>query len=891
VKNFRRMRFAVCVVFLIAACFLGMQTAVFAQEKLATFEGVITDPEDAGLPGVEVALKNTETGYSYASVTRADGKFLFSGIEPGQYEFTAKLSGFNSHVRKGLTLNVGARVSLTIKLTPATVEQEVTVVADAPLVEVTKSDISSVVGRKEIDDLPVVSRSFASLAILKAGTSGGGSDIRGGAQPSGSSEVLVDGVSNEFSYYNTMRSELPADSIQEFRVLVNQFSAEYGNATAVVLHAITRSGTNEFRGRAYGFLRNEAFDARNYFATEKESFSQYRFGGFLGGPIIKDKLHFFASYEGARNKTYSVITSPLVQTETIPVKNVNDQGLFKLNYQLNEKNMLSFRFTRDSPRGFNQGVGGFNTRDLSYDSNQYDNQFQGSWTFYPTDNTMNEMRAQYSYRWQETMGNAMSGSPDNFQIYRPSGNFGKYWGNPMTWPEKRFQVNDNFNVFLDKHSLKMGFDINDVDSSVTNMWGSPGMYYFDTDDPFNAAVEATYPYMFRWNAAAPSHEHSHMTSYAFFVQDSWTVLPRLTLNLGVRYSIYKFAQNPNQERFAVSNKNNWDPRLGFSWDPVGDGKTAIRGGVGKYTNSPMGNVVYASVMSRVEYDERILYYPGYPDPLVPNPFRPSSADNTPKENYTFTKNMPSPMSMQYTFGAEREIVKDISLSADFVISKGTHEYWFVNKNPVLLGTFDVRADPTMGNWYNVEAGGHSDYKGLYLVLKKRYSHGYGLEVSYTLSSSKADVESGDWNTASNEYDRSLDYGPTSQDARHRLSLTGIADLPLGFQLSTIFYYRSALPVNITLGYDANGDGVNADFPGTAHRNSGRGPDYYSLDARVSKFVNLGSRFSVQIFAEMFNLTNRVNYNNPSGNMRSSRFGKYTSAQDPRLVQFGARVNF
>jgi len=890
-KMLERSRFSVLIGLLIALGSLGLQTAAFAQQKLATFEGVVTDNENSGLPGAAVSLKNSETGYSYASVTRPDGRFLFGGIEPGQYEFTVKLDGFNSYFQKGLTLNVGASVSLTIKLTPATLEEQVTVVAEAPLVEVTKSEISSVVGRKEIDDLPMVSRSIAQLAILKAGTAGSGSDIRSGAQPGGSSEVLVDGVSNEFHYYNTMRSEIPADAIQEFRVLVNQFGAEYGNATAVVMHAITRAGTNQFQGRAYGFYRDEALDAKNYFATEKEAFSQYRFGGFLGGPIIKDKLHFFLSYEGAQNKTYSVITSPLVPQETINVKNVNNQFLFKLNYQLNEKNMLSFRFTRDNPVGLNQGVGGYNTRELSYDSDQYDNVFQANWTLYPTDNTMNELRTQYSYRWMETKGNDMSGSPDNYQIYRPSGNFGKYWGNPMTWPEKRFQVNDNFNVFLDKHMMKMGFDINDVDSSVTNMWGSPGMYYFDTDDPFDPALEYTYPTRFRWNAAAPSHEHSHMTSYAVFVQDGWRVLPRLTLNLGIRYSIYKFEQNPNQERFVVNNNLNWDPRIGFSWDPIGDGKTVIRGGVGKYTNSPMGNVVYASVMSRVEYDERILYNPGYPDPFAPNPFHPSSADDTPKENYTFTKNMPCPQSVQYTLGMEREIVKDISVSADFVISKANHDYWFVNKNPILLGTGSVRADPTMGNWYNVEPGGHGDYSGLYLVLRKRYSRGYGLEISYTLSNSKSDVESGDWNTASNDYDRSLDYGPTNDDARHRLSVTGIFDLPLGFQLSTILYYRSALPYSITVGYDANGDGIWSDYPGTDHRNSARGPDYFTFDARVSKFVNLSGRYSLQLFVEMFNLTNRVNFYNPDGDMGSSSFGEYWGAMDPRLIQFGVRFNF
>ena len=396
--------------------------------------------------------------------------------------------------------------------------------------------------------------------------------------------------------------------------------------------------------------------------------------------------------------------------------------------------------------------------------------------------------------------------------------------------------------------------------------------------------------MFRWNAAAPSHEHSHMTSYGFFVQDSWKVLPRVTLNLGLRYSIYKF-KNPKQERFVVNNNLNWDPRIGFSWDPVGDGKTAIRGGVGKYTNSPMGNVVYASVMSRVEYDERILYFPGYPDPLVPNPFHPSSADTTPKENYTFTKNMPSPMSMQYTLGVEREIFKDFSASADFVISKGSHDYWFVNKNPILLGTGNLRADPTMGNWYNVEAGGHGNYAGLYLVLKKRYSHGFGLEVSYTLSKSKADVESGDWNMASNDYDRSLDYGPTNDDDRHRLSLTGVVDLPLGFQLSTIFYYRSALPYSITVGYDANRDGIWSTYvePTTATRPEDRITTPSTPAFPSSSTWVIASAF--RVFAEMFNLTNRVNYYNPDGDMGSSNFGKYSATMDPRLIQFGMRFNF
>jgi hypothetical protein len=877
--------------------FLFLAANAMAQVTLATFEGAVTDEEGAGLPGAKVDIKNVDTGFAYSTVTRADGSFIISGIEAGKYDVRVAITGFTVATRKGITFNVGSRIRLEFKLATEALKEEITIQAEAPIVEVTKSEISSVVGRKEIDDLPMITRSFAELATTKPGVYSGYGDrdgLRGGGQPSGSSEVLVDGVSNEFGYYNVMRSNLPADAIQEFRVLVNQFGAEYGNATAMVLHAITRSGTNQYRGRAYAFTRNEAFDAKNYFARdlEKEEYTQNRFGGFFGGPIIKDKLHFFLSYEGARHKTYSVITSPLVPRETVPVRSNNNQVLFKLSYQLNEKNMFSFRYTLDYPILRNGGVGGYSTKDLAYDENQHDNVFEGTWVLYTSQNSMNEFRIQYSNRYYETVGNELSGDPNSYQIYRPSGRFGKYWGNPMYWPEKRFQFLDNFNLFLGKHNLKAGFDFNYVDSKVTSMWGSPGMFYFATDEPFDPTKEETYPYRFRWNAAAPSTEWYRLTGIAGYVQDKWQVLPTLTLNIGLRYSNYTFAQNPDQERFETENKYNWDPRIGFSWDPMGDGKTSIRGGVGKYTNSPMGNVIYASVVSRIEYDERILDYPGYPDPFQPNPFRPGGERKIPKENYTFAKG-PSPMSMQYTLGAQREILTDFSASVDFVISQGSHLYWFVNKNPIIPGTGDVRPDPDMGNWMDVQAGGHSNYKGMYVTLTKRYAHGWQFELNYTLSKGEADAESGDWNEPSNNEKRYLDYGPVTDDARHRLNITGIVDLPLGFQLSGILYYRSALPYTIVTGNDDNLDGIWNDFPDDLHRNAGRNndTDFFSLDARLSYFAHIVSSVNLQFFVEAFNLTNRVNFGRPVGDMTSSDFGKPIGAGDPRLIQVGFRVNF
>jgi outer membrane receptor protein involved in Fe transport len=877
-----------------------------AQVQLVTFEGLVTDAENSPLPGASVNLKNMETGYSYSAMTRDNGRFIISGIDPGRYEVEVSLTGFTKQIRRGMTFNVGARITLDFKLALSSIEETVEVIAEAPLVEVTKSEVSAVVGRKQIDDLPVVSRSFSQLALLQPGTSGSASDIRGSGQTSGSGNIIIDGVSDKFTWYNTMRSDIPADAIQEFRVLINQYGAEYGDASGVVTHAITRVGTNEFKGRAYTFWRDEAFDSANYFVTHKTyqgpelgkgeyskpEFSQYRFGGFLGGPIKRDKFHFFISYEGSRYTTYSVITSPLVTKETITVKNINDQFLVKLNYQLNEKNMFSFRFTRDFPRGRNLGVGGNNTRDRSYDQDLYDNIFQANWTFYPSNNSMNELRAQYSKREQDTFGNAMSASPDSYQVNRPSGNFGKYWNNPAWWPEKRFQFNDNFNLFFNKHSLKAGFDFNYVDSKVTSYWGWPGIYSFDTDKPFDASDPTTYPYRFQINILAPSEEWARITSVAFFVQDTWKILPRLTLNIGLRYTNYSWKQNPNQEKFWIANKYNWDPRVGFSWDPFGNGKTSVRGGVGKYTTNPMGNAIYYSVVNRVEYDIRVYDYPGYPDPKVPNPFRTGGeAPVLPTWN-DFIRGIGAPYSMQYTLGIQRQIWTDLSVSADFAYAEGIHLYWFVNQNAVIPGTSTVRPNPAAGDIQVVDDGGNNRYKGLYVTIQKRYSRGWAFELAYTLSKGEGNCEAGDANSASNNENRSYDWGPLNTDARHKLTMSAILDLPFGFQFSSIFSYRSALPYNIVYGYDYNKDNINRDFyPYGAHRNNARGFESYSWDARFSKFVNFGSRFSVQVFAEVFNLTNRVNFGTPQGNMRSSTFGKPSSAGDPRLIQLGARLNF
>jgi hypothetical protein len=758
------------------------------------------------------------------------------------------------------------------------------------MVEVTKSEVSKVIDRVKIDNLPLYDRDFGSLAVMTAGVAG----ERSNAQPQGSEEIIVDGVSNEWVARNYQRSDIPADAIQEFRVMTNQFQAEYGNTSGMIWSAITRSGTNEFRGRVSSFYRNETFDDVNYFINhatykgpelpedewEKADYSHYRLGGFLGGPIKKDKAHFFLAYDGLRTETYSLITSPLVPRETVDVGDDANQLLAKFNYQLSEKHSLFFRYTWDNDRETNNGVGGFNTKERAHDYFANIHEFQGNWTFYPSDNTMNEFRIFYSY----FSGDNPVHHPGTYSIDRPSGNFGKAPQRPQQVNESRYQFIDNFSLFLGNHNIKIGFDYSRIRVDGFADQYIPGNFIFTTDEPFDAADFSTYPLMFLYNEGIRDFDYPY-TEAGIFAQDSWKISRRLTLNLGLRWNYY-YCKDIGINHSDIRHLN---PRFGFSWDPVGDGKTSIRGGIGTYSQNPQLNIgLISGLMAAMKI--KTMIYPNYPDPFEPNPFFPTIPGSLTLDLYSTEPDLAPPTSVQMTLGGQREIVTDLSVGVDLVWTKGSHFTRLENFNPVIPGTTYVRKDPTRGNDYTFTDNGTSDYKAIYLTIAKRFSHGWALDVSYTLSQSKADVEYEQtmaWSYDEDAWERQ--YGPTNNDARHRLAVTGIVNLPLGLQLTGLFYFRSKTPWNAVYTYDANEDSLRSDYV-DKYRNSRRGFDSYELDLRLSKYITI-NRFRFQIFAEGYNITNRVNFGSIDNRYGEDSFGKPLGAGSPRRLQFGARIDF
>jgi len=876
--------------------FLLFCGSLSAQTTLANLNGTITNEDGEGFPGATITLRNMESGYTYSTISRENGNYVLAGIQPGKYEIEVSLEGFTKQKRQGVTFAISSSVTINFKLSPATLEEEITVTAEAPMVEVTKSEVSSVVDREAIDNLPISDSSFEgwrSLAVMTPGVQIG-RDVIANGQHVAYGDMIVDSVSNERVATGRPTSGVPDDVIREFRVITNLYQAEYGNSSGLVLSALTRSGTNEVKGRLSFYYRDESISDVGYFVNhrsyqgeeipkgeyEKPPYEHYRYSGYVSGPIIKDKAHFLLSYEGLNRTSYTTITSPLVPHETVTVRQGNNQIFAKMNYQINEKNLFNFRYSLDRPTRENAGIGGYNTKDRRRDLIRNVHTLVGEWINYPSGNTMNELRIQYSYQ----KGGWEVPDPDAYSISRPSGQFGKA-PNMEQWSKfPRYQINDNFSIFLANHQMKFGFDYSYSPWYFYIESRQPGAFAFDTDAPFDPDDFSTYPYRFAYTVGEPGWNMPYH-QFGIFAQDKWKIHPRLSLNAGLRFSYYIMEGYD----FDHWNIKNFNPRLGFSWDPVGDGKTAIRGGIGTYSANPSLGPAN-NIKSYQSLTTHVIQYPNYPDPFAPNPFFESQTREQTSSIWEAKEGLIYPYTLQTSLGFQREIFTDFSASIDFVMAKGYHMYRRENLNPIIPGTRYKHVDPSKGDWWLIVDEGKSDYKGLYLTLKKAFSKGWGFDIAYTLSKAMTDTESESTTPDNYEDPENLRmWGPSNSDRRHILSVFGIFNLPFGFQATGLLNYSSAGPWNATYRQDINQDGLRSDYL-DEYRNSRRGFDHFNINTRISKFINIKKQ-RIRLFIEIYNVTNRVNFGSIYNKYPSNRFGEPTRAGSPRQIQLGARWSF
>src|SRR2546423_818532 len=294
---------------------IALAPAVFAQN--AQVSGVVKDQSGAVIPGATVTARNVETGLTRVAVSDGSGEYRLVSLPPGRYSVATELSGFSTETRPDIVLVIDQTAIINFAIKPAALSETITVTGESPIVDVTRSDVSTSVSMQQIQYLPTAARRWIDLAMLTPGTSQDnirgffyrGNVNLGAGTREYSNGFVVDGVNNTWAEMGEPRQNFAMDAIQEFKVSTSNYKAEYGLATGGVLSVVTKSGTNQLHGSGLVFFRDASITAKEYFQTTKPDYRRYQYGGTVGGPITKDRTHYFFAYEGTNENQFFTVNA------------------------------------------------------------------------------------------------------------------------------------------------------------------------------------------------------------------------------------------------------------------------------------------------------------------------------------------------------------------------------------------------------------------------------------------------------------------------------------------------------------------------------------------------------------------------------------------------------
>ena len=910
-------------------------TAASAQSVDTVVIGVVRDPQGAAVAGAEVTVVNEQSGLSRSSSSDAEGRYRLPPLPAGDYTLRVQRRGFVGIVRPNQSLTVGATVTIDFTIFEAIAADSETTVTAGAVLETTKHSTSRLVSRVEIDALPVEQRRFGGLAALAPGVTPTG--IYGGVDISGARDFqnayILDGVSAEGVFLGNQRYAIAQDWIQEFQLISSQPAAEFGRASAGVLNGITRSGTNRRNMSAYGYFRDESWDAKPYFAETKASLASGRWGGTAGGPVRKDRFFYFAGVERLDDdRTIVVNTSFPTANGIVPVKSAQTLVLGKLEW-FRGQDALRIRLNSDQANSTNVGVGGIVTEEAGTSFDWSATELAVGWSRI-AGAAFHELRTAYSTTASDTACNYARTHPAGPWFGRgyPKAQFGCPesfgWIDSSEW-----QLVDNLSWARGRHDLKAGVLVSRARSSADLPFLPHGFYAFPSDVPFDPVDPATYPVRFNI-FEGPTTWNYPRWSLGAFVQDGWRAASRLTVNVGVRYDIdfgYSALNDhvrtdQGLSRFHVD-ANNVAPRVGFAWTPFDTaGRTLLRGGVGMFFDETHGELstlllqlgmlserssfLLANNAGLNPYCPRDLPCTG---PVLMNAARQLRLflATALRENRTpdlsllprpsvvtpdLDPHLQVPFTIQTTAGIVRALRGGVVISADFVLARGLDQYSDRDVNidyDAALQNIVVRPNQAYASINRYENQGEYTYRALQLQLQLPPAQGRFVHVAYTLSKND-----GNTNTALrglildgiavNPFDLEEDRGPSYNDVRHNLSISGAITLPFEIQVSGILNARSGLPWTVSTINQLDDDPF-ADRP--EPRNSRRGDSFTSLDLRVAKHIHVGGDRRVSIFAEVYNSANAVNLTGYVGAMESSQFEEPARALEPRRVQLGFRIDF
>jgi len=884
----------------IVAAAVLLAAGLAAQDVGGTIFGRVADESGGGLPGVAVSARNVDTGLSRSVVSDAQALYRLAALPVGTYELTYTLQGFATEVRTGVRVLVGQQAEINPSLKVAKVAETVSVQADVPIVETTKSAIGVNITTRQIDELPLPERSFESLTFLAPGITQSVTEttnISAAGSNGSANTMLIDGVSNDLDAVNDFRGDFSPDAIGEYQVMSSQYSAEYGQASGAIINVVTRSGTNDWHARLAGYYRADALTASDPFAQtnpntgEKEEtpFDQWILSASGGGPLVKDKAFFFGSFEQTwRDETRVVGVDPALLeglglgTETaFPSEHREPRVVAKIDWHPTTSQTVMGRFRLDNPKTTNDlvgeiaGAGQVVTQEAGFTNKveNYDYVANHTWVIDP--NTLNDARFQFARQDDDLAPNC----PGCAFISRPTVISGKLPNQPQTLREDRLQVLDamSFNLFGGDHFVKAGFDYSHIKLDAFVPQNFDGAFIFTTDTPFDPNNQDTYPFIWQGGSGDPNVALRN-NIIGLYVQDQWRATSNLTINVGLRWDY-------EDNVYTKHDWQNFGPRAHFAWDATKDGKTNVRGGFGIYYDQVLLNApLLATIFEPGRFDFQTILFPGYPDPLqggqqVPIPL-PPNISILDRDNTTPYKNVGS-------LGVQREITSDMAFSLDLVYAISYHLLLLRDANAPIQGVYP---DPTIGVAYEPQTRGRGKYAAMQLGFTKRFGDSIGAQLAYTFAKTKDNTDGSQY-TPSDNHNIESDYGPSSNDIRHTLNMAVDWRGPWGIVVGTSGSLLSSPPFNIITGTDDNGDTYISDRPAGVERNSGRGATLWTVNLRLAKAIAIGPT-NLNLIVEAFNVFNHVNPTNYIGDMQSPLFGRPTSAATgafgPRQIQFGIR---
>lgn len=953
---------------------------LLAQQGTSSIRGVVMDEQGAMLPGVTVLATDQNTGNFREAVSNVDGTYFLSGVRPGQYEVTAELTGFKKFATQNITVSVGQTQAVNITLAVGGVTEVVTVTGESPLLDLTSKEVGGNITAQDLVELPSVNRNFVGFVGLLPGIvanisneSFGSDSVSVNGQDSRYNNYLLDGANNNDDVIGQRagtQARTPIESVQEFQVLTGQFDAEYGRTTGAVINAVTKQGTNQFRGSAFGFFQDASLTKRDYFAEKfdlaKPDTKQQQFGGTLGGPIIKSKAHFFFSLERVLIDDGVTINIPArpefndTTTEKTRVWNT----VARFDNQINANHTWGVRWLREGSPQFNQIIGTAAraaTLAAAREEADVDQTVVGTLSSVLGNNRVNTLRVAFTREDVAFANPGFNGNGQNQAALQPTLDYLTYTAQQSNVAQARinnaYQIEDTFAWYVPgkkgDHDIKVGLQYQFSSQRFTNQGNLNGTFTFPGNAAFNAADPSTYPERLSIRVPGGSNFYQGGHNISGFAQDKWRLNRRLTLSIGARYDLdilpLREADNhlfSDASAYPVDT-NNVGPRLGFSYGLTSDQRTLLRGGYGLFYNSTRIGQVSGFITGGVFSDSFTANFPANAadagpsngrlptDPLLRNGpvintalisqlFPPGSRVKNTGNVLLDNPDRATPYVHQASLGFERQLRADLAVTADYIHSSTRGQLMTKDLNPGLRDTTARtstlrRIDPRFTAAVNTQVNaGKSEYDALQLSAEKRMSHNFSSRVSYTLSYGRGNT-SGSGDAAISGFQLlddlrlDLNQGPLDTDRRHNLVVSGMLLVPRtgGLTFSWVARALSGLPFTIvdsTTDPDRNGtfaeplaagtysgtgdDSISVDF--ASERNGARGPGFFQIDLRTGYRLRLGGARTLDVFGEVFNVTNRANFGVPAGDQRSTNFLRQVDLASgglPATGQIGVRLGF